>query len=111
MAETAKVLGQSRPPATTLTTIYTCPSGGPPYAVASSLVIANTGAADTTFRVSIAINAAADALSQYIYYDIPLKGKNTFIATIGLSLDSNDAVRVWSGNGNLSFTLMGVEVT
>jgi hypothetical protein len=109
MAEINKVLGQVAPAATSLTTLYTVPAAT--YTVASSVVVCNRAATPTTFRISIAVAGAADATKQYLYYDVPISKNNTFVATIGMTLAATDLVRVYAGNANLSFTLLGVEVT
>lgn len=104
---TRKVLGQTQPVAATLTALYTVPAVT--QTIGSSLVICNTGGADTTVRVSVAVAAAADALSQYQYYDLPVRAKDTFTATVGLTLGAADVVRCWSGNGLVAFSLFGEE--
>jgi hypothetical protein len=109
MTETLKVLGQSVPTATTLTTLYTVPAAT--SAVISSIVVCNQNSSTTIrFRVSIAIGGAADATSQYLYYDLPLLNNDTFIATVGISLAATDVVRIQSDTANVSFNLLGVEV-
>lgn len=109
MPETIKVLGQAAPSTTTETTLYTVP--GATVAVASSVVVCNRGASDTTFRVSVSVGGGATATKDYIYYDVLLAAADTFIATIGLTLAAADVVRVYAGNANLSFSLFGVEKT
>lgn len=107
MAESIKVLGQINPIAGVLTTAYTAPN----QAVVSSLSICNQSATPTTFRVSIAVAGAADDPKQYLYYDVPLSGNATFIATIGVTLGATDVIRVQSGGGVLSFNFFGSEVS
>lgn len=109
MAETFKVLGQSRPAAATLTAAYTVPAAT--STVVSSIVINNTSATATTARVSVAIAGAADALSQYVYYDLSIPGNDTFIATVGLTLAATDVVRVYATLATLNFHLFGSEIT
>lgn len=109
MADTLKVLSQSLPAAGALTNLYTVPSLT--STVVSSLIICNEGSTATTFRVSIAPAGAADALSQYIYYDVPLAANDTFIFTGGISLATTGVVRVRSASGLVAFSLFGVEVT
>jgi hypothetical protein len=109
MAESRKILGQTALAATTLTDIYTVPAAT--QAIASSIVICNRSASSTTFRVSIAVAGASDTNAQYIYYDVPIPGNETFIATIGITLEATDVVRVWAGAATLSVNLMGVEIT
>lgn len=107
--ETRKILAQSAPSATTLTDVYTV--GGGTQSVISSMLICNRGAPVTTFRISTAPAGAVDATSQYIYYDITLNGNDTFAATLGITLNATDVLRIFAGNGNLTITLFGVEIT
>lgn len=109
MAETRKVLGQSAPGAATLTDLYTVPAVT--QAVVSSIVICNRSAVATAFRISVAVNGAADATSQYLYYDVPIFGNDTFIATIGITLGDTDVVRCYATLATVTFTAFGVEIT
>lgn len=107
MAYTSKVLGQSNPSAATLTTLYTVPAAT--TCTGSTIMVANRDAATTTFRVSVAVAGAADSLEQYIHYDIPIPGNDTFGATIGITLGAGDVVRVYATLATLSFNLFGIE--
>lgn len=107
MAEVIKVLGQVNPIAGVLTGAYTAPN----QAVVSSLSVCNQSSTPVTFRVSIAVAGAADAAAQYLYYDVPLAGNATFIATIGVTLGATDVVRVQSSGNAQSFNLFGSEVS
>lgn len=109
MADTLLILGQSIPSGATLTTLYTVP--GATSTTVSSIVVCNQGAANATFRVSVAIAGAADATSQYLYYDVPINANNTFVFTGGMTLAATDVVRVQSSNGAISFSLFGIQVT
>lgn len=109
MAETLKNLGQAIPAGNTLSDLYTVP--GATSATGSSLVVCNQGSADTTFRVAHAIAGAADTPAQYLYYDVVVYAKSSFVATLGITLAATDVVRCHSGNGLVSFNLYGVEVT
>ena len=106
MAE--KVLAQSTPAVTTLTDVYTVPAST--IAVISTLVICNRSAVATTFRISIAVAGAADDVKQYIFYDIPIAGNDSFVASLGVALAATDKVRAYIGAATLSITLFGVEV-
>lgn len=109
MATVYKVLGQSSPAATTQTDLYTVPAAT--SAVASSVIVCNRSSVLATFRISIAIGGGVTALKDYIYYDLPIGANDTFIATIGVTLATTDAVRVYSSNTNLSFSLYGSEIS
>ena len=108
MAETIKVLGQSSLAATTLSDVYTVGAGK--SVSISSITVCNRGSSATTFRVSVAVDGAADGNSQYLYYDQAIDAYSTFVATIGITLDAADVVRVYAGNANLSVNIFGVEV-
>jgi hypothetical protein len=109
LTETYNITAQSAPPATTLTDLFTVPALT--QAVLSSVIVCNRGVTATTFRISLAPAGAADATSQYLYYDVPIAKNNTFIATIGITLATTDKVRIYAGNANLTFTLLGTKIT
>jgi len=109
MAEVPKVLGQLAPSATTLTDLYTVPSST--VAMISSIAVCNRGGTDTTFRIAVSPGGAAIANAHYVYYDLALLANDSFMATIGITLAATDVVRVFAGNGNLSFSLFGVEIS
>ena len=109
MADVPKILAQTAPAATTLTDSYTVP--GATSAVVSSFSVCNRGGTDTTYRIAIAVAAAADATKQYIAYDAPLEANDSFFGTLGIGLATTDVVRVYAGNANLSFTFFGIEIT
>lgn len=109
MADAAKVLSQSKPNATTLTDSYTVP--GATSAVVSSIVVCNQSATATSFRISLAVAGAGDTAAQYLYYDTPIGGNDTFIATIGIGLATTDVVRVYNALATLSFNVLGVEIS
>ena len=109
MTDTIKVLGQTSPPATTLSTLYTVPAAT--NAVVSSLTICNHNATRIAARVSVAVGGAADAPAQYVLRDLSLLAHATFIATLGISLAPGDVVRVYADDTDVSFNLFGVEIT
>lgn len=109
MPQTHKVLGQSNPSATTLTTLYTVPAAT--QTICSSLAICNTGSTATTYRVAVRPAGAAIATSQYLAYDAAIPANDTTILTIGIALAATDVVSVYGGNANLAFSLYGCEVT
>lgn len=104
-----KVLGQSNPFAITSTVIYTVPALA--STVISSLVVCNRSSTATSFRVSVSPSGAAISSEHYIYYDVPIGGNDTFIATVGLTLAATDIVRVYANDATLSFSLFGQENT
>lgn len=112
MPVTYKILGQAAPLVGVSTDIYTV--GNPMQTIISSITVCNRGISDATFRVWVAPNGVATANNQYIYYDVAIAGNDTFIATVGITLDNQDVVRVQgngTGGGNLTFQLFGSEIT
>jgi hypothetical protein len=108
MPQTHKVLGQSNPSATTLTTLYTVPSST--QAIASTLSVANLGVS-TTFRVAVRPSGATIANQHYLVYDASVSANDSFFLTLGISLAATDVVSVYAGTATLAFSLFGVEVT
>lgn len=109
MAETYKILGQVKPSATTLTDSYTVPSAT--STVVSSIVVTNQSATATAFRMSVAAAGAADTAKQYLYFDQPIAGNDTFIATIGVTLATTDVIRCYNTLATLSFNIFGTEIS
>lgn len=109
MAVTQKVLAQSKPSATTLTDAYTVPAST--QATISTIYVTNQSSTATTFRISVAVAGLADTSKQYLYYDIPINGNDTFAATVGITLGAADVIRVYATLANLSFNIFGVEIT
>ncbi len=107
-SEIRKVLGQAALAATTLTDVYAVPAAT--QAVVSSIAVCNKGAGAATFRVSIAVAAAADDPKQYIYYDMAIGGNVTIPVTIGIALGALDVVRVYGSSADFSVTVFGVEI-
>jgi hypothetical protein len=108
MATVYKVLGQSNPSATTLTTLYTVPAAT--STVASTLTVCNQGAS-TTFRVAVRPGGAAIAASQYLVYDATVNANDTLFFTLGITLATTDVVSVYAGTANLSFSIFGSEIS
>lgn len=109
MASNFKVLGQSAPLAATLTAIYTVPALS--SAIVSTVMVCNRSAIATNFRIAVAPSGAADSIEQYQYYDLAIKGNDTFAATLGWTLATTDVIRVYATLATLSFSVFGDEVT
>lgn len=109
MPNAYKVLGQSNPSATTLTTLYAVPSST--SAVCSTLSIANISTTATTYRVAVRPAGATLANSHYLAFDVPIAANDSVLLTLGLSLATTDVVSVYAGNANLAFHLYGSEIT
>lgn len=109
MANAYSVLGQSNPSATTLTDAYTVASST--EAVISTIIVCNRGSAATSYRLSVAVDGAADSNEQYIAYDIPIHANDTHAWQLGITIDATDKIRVYAAAANLSFNIFGVEIT
>ena len=108
MATTYKVLGQSNPSATTLTTLYTVPSAT--NAVISSITVANLAATTATFRIAVRVAGASIANSQYIAYDITLGASDTTVLTMGVTMNATDVLSVYASSATVTFTAFGSEI-
>lgn len=110
MANAYKILGAAAPATTANSTLYTVPSVT--EAVVSSLVVCNQSTASQTFRCAVTTGGAPSA-SNYLYYDLAVPSKDTFTASIAITLDASDKVFVQSGSTGtvLSYNLFGAEIT
>lgn len=104
-----KVLGQSNPSATTLTTLYTVPSAT--EAVISSIVVANLAATSATFRIAVRPNGASIANAQYIAYDITLGASDSTVLTLGVTMDAADVLSVYASSSTVTFSAFGSEIS
>ena len=109
MPTVRKVLGQAAPAATTDTTLYTVPAST--SAVISTLTVANRGSSTTTFRVAVQPAGATLSNVHYLYFDVEIPGRDTFAATLGVTLAATDVVTVHGGSADLSFSLFGEETS
>jgi hypothetical protein len=106
--DTSKILGQNQPLPNTLTAVYTAPPGK--TVVSSSITVCNTGPYVDYISISIAQSGAADNPKQYQYYNHELAPYSTFVATIGVTMSSNDVIRCKSTTGMTAFTALGLEI-
>jgi glucose-6-phosphate dehydrogenase assembly protein OpcA len=104
-----KVLGQSNPSATTLTTLYTVPASK--EAVVSSISVANLTATDATYRIAIRPAGASITNAHYLGYDITVGASDSTIITVGLTLATTDVISVYASTGDLVFQAFGDEAS
>lgn len=104
-----KVLGQSNPSATTLTTLYTVPAAT--SAVVSTIAVCNQSATPGTFRVAIRPAGATVATQHYIAFDATVAANDTVFLTLGVSLATTDVVSVYASSASQSFSVFGSEIT
>ena len=109
MPQTHKVLGQSNPAATTLTTLYTVPAST--QGVVSTITICNTASSATTYRIAVRPAGASIATSQYLAYDAALPANDTATLTLGVTLATTDVISVYAASANVAFSAFGVEIT
>lgn len=104
-----KVLGQVNPSATTLTTLYTVPSGK--EAVVSSISVANLTSTAATFRLAVRPAGESIANKHYIGYDITVGASDSTIITVGLTLATTDVLSVYASTANIAFQAFGDEAS
>lgn len=109
MATNYKVLGQSAPAATTLTSLYTVPSAT--EAVISTVVVCNRSASDRTFRLAVRPNGASISNEHYLAYDVTVGASDSTTLTLGITMDATDVLSVYASTTDLSFTAFGSEIT
>lgn len=108
MATTYKVLGQSNPSATTLTSLYTVPSAT--ETVVSTITVANISGSAITYRIAIRPNGASIANEHYLVYDATLAANSVTAYTLGLTLDATDVLSVYASDTNAVFHAYGSEI-
>ena len=110
MATSYKSLGQLDLTTTSLTTLYTCPSGT--ETVISTVIIANRDDEATTFRLAIRVDGDAISNQHYIAYDVPVAANDSTTLTLGITLQATDVVTVSASDADrLSINAFGAEVT
>lgn len=109
MADTIKVLGQSNPDATTDTDVYTVPDNT--SAVLSSITICETNGGTPTFRIAVRPKGLVVETKHYMVFDRSLFANDTVIITGGFTMSQGDIVMVRASDGNVAFSVYGVETT
>ena len=95
------IASQTAVSATRLTDIFTS-TGDTEF---RSLVVCNRSGTSATFRMSIAVAAAADATSQYLFYDMPIVPNDSFTSALEIGVSLGDVVRFYASTANLTVTL------
>ena len=110
MPERLSMLAQLRPAtANTAALAYTVPAAT--QAVVSSVVVANTTGADTTFRLFVTTGTTYDA-STALFYDVLITGFSTAVLTFGLALAAATKVAVAAGTASaLTISIFGQELS
>ena len=108
MATTYKVLGQVKPTAATLTSLYTVPAST--QTVVSTLTVSSLTNDLTTIRVAVRPAGAAIEDKHYLIYNNTISGYATAQFTIGITLGATDVVSVYDTAGTSAFNLFGSEI-
>ena len=109
MATAYKVLGQSNPAATTLTTLYTVPAST--SAVVSTIAIANQAGSSGTYRIAIRPAGAAIDPKHYLVYGATVAASDSVLLTLGVTLATTDVISVYGSSANISFSAFGSEIS
>ncbi len=109
MPTTYKVLGQSNPSATTLTTLYTVPAST--STVVSTVTVANLANASGTFRIAVRPAGESIANKHYIAYDITISALDTLTLTLGVTLATTDVISVYASSSTMAFAAYGSEIS
>lgn len=98
------ILGQAAPSGGVLTTLYTGPSN---RHATVRVIVCNRSDTDI-FRIAVSPGGAAIQSKHYLAYDMII-GANDSLSSSAFTVQQSDIVRVQSSNGDLSFTLTGIE--
>ena len=104
-----KVLGQAKPSAATLTSLYTVPAST--SAIVSTITACNT--TSTADEIRIAVRPAGEAINDkhFIVHTIGMPPFSSYTYTIGITLATTDVVSVFSLDGFISFNIFGTEIS
>jgi len=108
MASTYRVLGQEAPGATSNTDVYTVPSAT--EAVISTIIVANRGNTDGTFRLAVRPDGDTIANKHYIAYDTPILANDSITLTVGITLNAADVITAHCSSANMSIGVFGTEI-
>jgi len=104
-----KVLGQSKPTANTLTTLYTTPAST--STIVSTITVCNTTATNDEIRIAIRPAGEAVADKHYIVHTVGIPPYVNYTYTLGITLATTDIVSVFSLGGFTSFNAFGTEIS
>ena len=108
MANTYKVLAQTKPTANTESDSYTVPAST--STVVSSIVITNVGESPAFYSIVVAPAGAATTDAMYIAKEIGIPSRDAIALTLGLTLATTDKIRVLSSTGFVNFNIFGSEI-
>jgi hypothetical protein len=108
MPTTYKVLGQSNPSATTLTSLYTVPAAT--STVCSTITVTNLGASSGTFRIAVRPAGESIVNKHYIAYDVTIAALDALTLTLGVTLATTDVISVYASTATMAFAAYGSEI-
>ena len=73
------------------------------------LTVCNLSAAPTSFRFWIVPLGQVTDDNQALWYDLPIDGHDTFMATLTVTLRPSDVIRVYATLATLTFVLFGTK--
>lgn len=111
MPERLAILGQIRPTgAGAAVEAYRVPTDT--QAVVSSIIVANTTGAETTFRIHAGLAPANGVVGNALFYDVPVAARSSVVLTLGATLAAGFGITVSAAAANaVTFTIFGQEVT
>jgi len=108
VASTYKVLGQSAPAATTLTTLYTVPSAT--ETVVSTIAVCNRSGSAGTYRIAVRPAGASISNEHYVVFGATVAASDSILLTLGLTLSATDVISVYASSADMSFSAFGSEI-
>ena len=108
MATTYKVLGQSAPAATTLTTLYTVPSAT--ETVVSTIAVCNRSGSSGTYRIAVRPAGASISNEHYLVFGATAAASDSILLTLGVTLSATDVISVYASSADMSFSAFGSEI-
>lgn len=108
MATVRKILGQSKPAATTDATLYTVP--GSTDTIVSSIVAAESNGVATTIRICVdSAGGTSTAAGKAVAWDVALPANSVLTFNLGITLAAAATVVIRAGTANVTFTAFGQE--
>lgn len=110
MPTARKILGQSKPAATTDATLYTVP--GSTDTVVSSIVIAESNGASATFRICVdAGGGTTTVVGKAVAWTVTIPANSVMTFNLGMTLAAGATIVIQASTANLTFTAFGQENT
>ena len=107
MAQTPKIFGQAKPPASVDTTLFIVASN---TQAQFTIYVCNQTPDMDTINIGLVPFGQNESSASYIAYQTAIIG-NSVLSFSGLFLNSGDQVAVFSTNGTTSFVATGLETS